>query len=332
MQMSLITRCPACGTMFKVVPDQLRISEGWVRCGQCSELFDAGVHMQTLGVRPEAVQAFSNELPHEKTTHASTAADRAAEAFFALDLGGERPVVDPVERQSYELELPDSSLDAPVSSGPMLVSPAVLPESIQDEVGVPQAKPQTGPELTDGSAASAPYPEDNLSFVQDARRKAYWSRPKVRLLMVLLVLLLALALALQLAYHERDRLAAIEPQLKPWLERLCVPFGCTISAPRLIESVVIESSAFSKLRTDVFRLSFTIRNSSGIEVATPAVEVTLTDTQDQVVVRRVLLPPELGAAVVLPPRGEWSAAISLSMDGQGEGARVAGYRLVAFYP
>ncbi len=49
--------------------------------------------------------------------------------------------------------------------------------------------------------------------------------------MVLLVLLLSLALALQLAYHERDRLAAIEPQLKPWLERLCVPLGCTISAP-----------------------------------------------------------------------------------------------------
>ena len=34
--MSLITRCPACGTMFKVVPDQLRISEGWVRCGHCA--------------------------------------------------------------------------------------------------------------------------------------------------------------------------------------------------------------------------------------------------------------------------------------------------------
>ncbi|HOF31808.1 MAG TPA: zinc-ribbon domain-containing protein, partial [Burkholderiaceae bacterium] len=39
--MSLITRCPACGTMFRVVPDQLRISEGWVRCGQCAEVFDA---------------------------------------------------------------------------------------------------------------------------------------------------------------------------------------------------------------------------------------------------------------------------------------------------
>ena len=39
--MSLITRCPACGTMFKVVPDQLKISEGWVRCGHCAEVFDA---------------------------------------------------------------------------------------------------------------------------------------------------------------------------------------------------------------------------------------------------------------------------------------------------
>src|SRR3954467_7126180 len=43
--MSLITRCPACGTMFRVVPDQLRISEGWVRCGHCAEIFDATAHM-----------------------------------------------------------------------------------------------------------------------------------------------------------------------------------------------------------------------------------------------------------------------------------------------
>ena len=39
--MSLVTRCPACGTAFKVVRDQLRISDGWVRCGRCSEVFDA---------------------------------------------------------------------------------------------------------------------------------------------------------------------------------------------------------------------------------------------------------------------------------------------------
>lgn len=39
--MNLATRCTACGTIFRVVQDQLRISEGWVRCGRCAEVFDA---------------------------------------------------------------------------------------------------------------------------------------------------------------------------------------------------------------------------------------------------------------------------------------------------
>ena len=39
--MSQITRCPSCATSFKVVADQLRISQGWVRCGHCAEIFDA---------------------------------------------------------------------------------------------------------------------------------------------------------------------------------------------------------------------------------------------------------------------------------------------------
>lgn len=39
--MSLATRCTACGTIFRVVQDQLRVSDGWVRCGRCAEVFDA---------------------------------------------------------------------------------------------------------------------------------------------------------------------------------------------------------------------------------------------------------------------------------------------------
>jgi len=39
--MSLATRCPSCSTVFRVVQDQLKISEGWVRCGRCSEVFNA---------------------------------------------------------------------------------------------------------------------------------------------------------------------------------------------------------------------------------------------------------------------------------------------------
>ena len=47
--MALITRCPSCATLFKVVPDQLRISGGWVRCGQCKQVFDANKNLQADG-------------------------------------------------------------------------------------------------------------------------------------------------------------------------------------------------------------------------------------------------------------------------------------------
>ncbi|MBL0945590.1 MAG: zinc-ribbon domain-containing protein, partial [Hydrogenophaga sp.] len=54
--MSFTTRCPACGTVFRVVADQLKISDGWVRCGHCSDVFDATIHLQpwTPPARPVA--------------------------------------------------------------------------------------------------------------------------------------------------------------------------------------------------------------------------------------------------------------------------------------
>lgn len=39
--MRLATRCPSCTTMFLVVEDQLRVSDGWVRCGRCGNVFNA---------------------------------------------------------------------------------------------------------------------------------------------------------------------------------------------------------------------------------------------------------------------------------------------------
>ena len=39
--MSLATRCTTCGTVFRVVQDQLKVSEGWVRCGRCEDVFNA---------------------------------------------------------------------------------------------------------------------------------------------------------------------------------------------------------------------------------------------------------------------------------------------------
>jgi predicted Zn finger-like uncharacterized protein len=39
--MNMMTRCPSCGTAFRVTEQQLGVREGKVRCGRCDTLFDA---------------------------------------------------------------------------------------------------------------------------------------------------------------------------------------------------------------------------------------------------------------------------------------------------
>lgn len=169
-----------------------------------------------------------------------------------------------------------------------------------------------------------------LGFVQQARRKAFWSRPAVRAALSVLVLCAVLALALQVAVHERDRIAAWDARARPWLAQLCAPLRCEVQPRRQIADVVIDSSSFNKARGDSYQLAVTMKNQAAIPLAMPAIELTLTDTQDQPVLRRVLLPTDMAAPAELPARGEWSASVSVIVTTGG--ARVAGYRLLAFYP
>jgi predicted Zn finger-like uncharacterized protein len=311
--MSLITCCPSCGTMFRVVPDQLRISEGWVRCGHCAEVFDATSHMMDAAPQEALDAPITQPAPLEPFTALPTAAERAS--------AGERPEEQPassvVFRRSDLGELDGAA------SAPAALAPAPSP--------APSAKAARR-----SSKAASRTPSDagleDLGFIRQARRQAFWARPAVRGTMVVAVLLLGALLALQIGLHDRDRLAAAEPALRPWLQRLCEPFGCRIAPPRQIESIAIEGSSFNKLRNDAYRLSVTLRNQAPTEVEVPAIELTLTDTQDMPVVRRVLTPDELGAALVLGAAAEWSGTVSMTVAANGSAGRIAGYRLLAFYP
>ena len=81
--MSLITRCPACGTKFKVVTDQLKVSEGWVRCGQCAEVFVGTLHMQASHTRTQDLS-----LEDSITEPLADFSDVTEGAKIASDLSG----------------------------------------------------------------------------------------------------------------------------------------------------------------------------------------------------------------------------------------------------
>ncbi|MGH8744729.1 MAG: zinc-ribbon domain-containing protein, partial [Burkholderiales bacterium] len=54
--MSIVTTCPGCNTTFRVRHEDLQASEGRVRCGQCTEIFNALDSLATLDDVPDPVR------------------------------------------------------------------------------------------------------------------------------------------------------------------------------------------------------------------------------------------------------------------------------------
>jgi predicted Zn finger-like uncharacterized protein len=347
--MGLITRCPACGTLFKVVPDQLRISEGWVRCGHCAEIFDASAHLQTAAgasasdpMPDSAAMPLAQGVPQPEPQPETLSQDEAGES------SAPQPAPEPAPESSLETSF-ESSLHSQMDDSGAASEPdseqldAEAKALVEDPLDRPfeLRRQDLSPEadsMLDEAPPSAPASEtdselEDLTFVRQARRQARWQRPLVRGLLALALVALGLLLVAQVAVHDRDRLTAAEPALRPWLAGLCAALDCRVGPPRQIDQIAIDSSAFNKLRADLFRLQVTLKNQGPLEVAMPALELTLTDSQDQPVIRRVLLPAELGARrAALAAATEWSGAVAFSVEDNSLGSRIAGYRLLAFYP
>ncbi|MET4579202.1 zinc-ribbon and DUF3426 domain-containing protein [Ottowia thiooxydans] len=147
--MSLITRCPACATMFKVVPDQLRISAGWVRCGVCGDVFDAAAGMlpaaQSKELAPLAslsaptLLATSEDLVHESSEFDPSSTDSQAHV-------DERAHVDDSDHET-ESELSSASAPDEIRQEPLIQDPLVS-ESVT-----------SGPALSESAIPKSPGPE-----------------------------------------------------------------------------------------------------------------------------------------------------------------------------
>lgn len=359
----MITGCPACGTLFKVVPDQLKISDGWVRCGHCSEVFDAAAHLRqavddaAADAAPDAsmtmtaplvVDPLAADPPAPASAPAPMPADPPAVIAFPAPPAHEdapQPVSvlpsyypdDAIEVR--EVDSP-SQLDGDSIGGPAsflrrhVDEPPGRPPRPEIEPSRPRIEMLDSEDLDDEGPRSIYDPSlDKVTFVRAARRKAFWRRPLVRLVLALLVLLLAAALAGQVAVQERDRLAALHPQWRPALQALCQPVGCQVRPQKRIDAIVIDSSAFTRVRQDVYKLSVTLKNLAAQPVAMPALELTLTDSQDQPLLRKVLQARDFGPAPeALAPSADWTASATVAVNTAADPGRVAGYRLLAFYP
>lgn len=472
----MITRCPSCRTAFKVVPDQLRIAAGWVRCGHCGELFDGRSHLvdetpeRTPSVRNDVPPAFRAEepaptpesappMPQRGIGHQPEAGTEDAEVDFqptlameleepslserlaaerqqaqereneqraeALRQDAERQRADQLRAERLEAERAEARrLEAELERAAQLeaerradaerqeaerhaaerqaaesqAAEAPAPFAAHDAFSAFSAETESlsenhftasapttpseerneprfrfdepvatadapaflaaSPNTLDAPPAEPPLPHEPAlghdpfmgprrppvghraaeardampSFVRSRTVHRFWDSAAVRALLWIALPILIVALAAQWVLHERDWLAARTPALAPLLNTLCAPLGCAVQPYRMLNAIAIDGSDFRAINADTFRFDLSVRNSADVAVAMPAFQLTLSDAQGQVLVRRVIQTAELDAPATLKPHGEFDATRALHIAGVAHPEAITSYRVVAFYP
>ena len=326
MATGLATRCSACSTVFRVVPDQLRVSEGWVRCGRCAEVFNA----------LEGLVDLETGLP-KRTLGAGLAPPVASEA--SEDLEGHFDIAQPAARPGAPAlppprpappPLPQTDLPRTAGRGEDEAWPATAAESVAGDPAASSAA-EDAADAADAAAADRP------SFIRHAERAARWRSPRVRAALAAVAVLALLVLVAQMGLEYRDLLAARLPATRPWLEQACAPLGCTVDAARAIDSLAVDSSGLVRVeKSNLYRLQVALRNRAGIDLAVPALEITLTDSQGRLMARKVLRLAELGAPQATIGAGRElnvQATLQAAAGGDATAAQpIAGYTIELFYP
>jgi predicted Zn finger-like uncharacterized protein len=366
--MSLATRCSACNTVFRVQKDQLKASEGWVRCGRCGTVFSA-----LEGLFDLERESHSGPMP----LHSASPAQAPAPAPPVPAHAPARPVAPPpvahVARVAHVPASPpptpddepstqalvhddDSMLDthastdaadraASLASFRALQTQAANEDDDEDEAALSllehsgshtldESRPvDSGHSALSGPASLSSVPPKLPSFVRESDGELRWrqQRPVVRRLTIAAALALPLLLAAQVALVHRNTLSARWPGSADLLEVVCASLGCSVQAPLSLDALAVESSGLTRVEgTALYRLQLGLRNRAAWPVAMPALDLTLTDSRGDIVSRRVLRTADLAgsAPTQIEAGGEWSVLATLDV---GE-RRVTGYTIDLFYP
>ncbi len=274
------------------------------------------------------------QAPVPGTLLVRPSADRVDEP---LADGGPAETVPPpdtgTQAPAGSLPAPDPAFHAELERFAQTVRTASTDASVSGADG--DASTRESPPVSNATDA-APVDDDDAGqepgFVRQARRRAFWQSPGVRAGLGLLALLLGALLAVQWALQDRHRLVVAHPDLRPWFEQACGLIGCDLAPLRRIDAVEIESAELVRRLGNFYSFDFVLRNRAGLDVALPALELTLTNSSEEVIARRVFLPQEWpGAPASLAANGRVQVSLRLSLT-LSDDVPTAGYRALVFYP
>jgi predicted Zn finger-like uncharacterized protein len=297
------TRCPGCATIFRVTPEQLKVRAGKVRCGQCQFVFNAldGLLEET---RP------ATALPTTAEWHAPACVDvpiLPTSKLLPVD------VVDILLEPLVDNKLPAAeALSDAAAEALAKASGLIVPRETTEIPGYSK--------WAEGVMSSPSLP----SAVTNTR----WP-------FTLVTVFLLLALISQLVFYFRSEIAVALPGTRNLLAEFSEALGSKLPLPRQAELVSIETSDLQAdpSRGNLLILQSTLRNRAAYAQAYPSLELSLTDTQDNAIARRVFQPGEY-----LDPKSPpdqifgANAEITVRLWIEVSDITAAGYRLYIFYP
>lgn len=369
--MALVTRCPSCGTAFRITPFHLQAHGGDVRCGRCAKVFNGFSTLATMQEPEAAIAAPAEavETPFGETPNASEAA----------------PVAAPVVRGT----IPEPRLEAASKVAPKVVheaapkpgpEPAPKTDTIDSETDLQQVlsqreyssgrsrheKPQTEALAEAAAAADAspaeppvsgrrqtgepaaelprsegfemPAADDVARAPERGLRENYAfdaAGVPVSPLWGVASLFLLVILAAQAVYFYRNDIVDTMPAAKPLLDQYCRLLGCTVQTPLRPELLNIESS---EMRMDIHDsskiiLNATVRNYARYPQAFPSFEVTLMDARDQPIASRIFSPDSYREKNELRSNAvEPDYEFNVRLHLDSGESSAAGYRLSLIYP
>ena len=356
--MALAARCPHCRALFRVVADQLKLRGGLVRCGECRQVFDAIGSLSYVDDRA---------LSHEEEAPIGGAALPGPPVPAPISAPAPAPIRPAPPRPSHYHPTARVS-PAAAKAPPDRIRRALEP--IRDELAVPtlfgapdgqvaephdedtavtaRIKPHRIAAADPGTYA-VPAGEDDSAEAASAEEAEEPEAPsflptedqlraqRLRRALGIACVPLALLAVLQIGLALRNDALEAWPSLRPMLARTCRLYGCSIGWPEHAELLTIVGSELAAIPgTDVIELNAAIRSRAPFVMALPAIEVTLTDTQNRTIARKVFRPVDY-----LASSGEPSSRLdeglspgsdlSVRLVFEARGLSASGFVLYPFY-
>ncbi len=211
--------------------------------------------------------------------------------------------------------------DATTNQTPATVSPAAAAASARKK-DFPRNEAIT--KAPDGADAPILYRPDFRPA--RATHGALWLAGSAFLLFLLL---------LQGVTYFRSSLARELPSMKPFLTTYCDIVGCEIALPRNADAITIESSDLKQFpdRPKEILLAALLRNRADYAQAFPSLELTLTDTADQAVAKKIFHPRDYVEDKTAIDRGVAPLQeVHIRLRLELIDLSAIGYRLFVFYP